>query len=204
MSVVHSNSDLGSWSSPDRTRNATANDHVRHARVGEKKPSADTSHGREFAVPGPTPFRSLVMSGLLKAHCFPGCPPLGRRFLYFQRVRHQTPNSALGQIPANLLPSLPLPLLLVNYPRCPRHNLRGNPHPAGTPGWCMVPRRTTQLRGTIMTLRNVLNVLLRPPSQFSHPSISELYLGPFSFGYLCHSSRRSTCRFPPSPGAILT
>ena len=196
MSVVHSNSDLGSRGSPDRTRNAMGNDHVRHACVGEKKPSVDTSHGRELAIPGPTPFRSRVISGLLGVHYFPGCPPLGRRFLCFQRVRHQTSNSALGQIPANLLPPLPLPLLPVNYP--------GNPHPAGTPGWCMVPRQTTQLRGTIMTLRNVSNVLLRPPSQFSHPFISELYLGPFSFGYLCHSSRRSTCKFPPSPGAILT
>jgi len=154
------------------------------------------SHDSDLLVSAPMRIRLRVKTRpVLKAssNYLPICPPTGSRLSNLWHVHRQTSPSSLGLVPTNPLPPFPRHHLLFHMSD-PCH-----PHPAYP---CWAPRQISQSCGIPTELRDVFRAIPYPPSRFSHPSISKLYLGPS--GYRCRSSLQSTRKFPPSPGATST
>ena len=188
--------------SPHPFRNATLNDPVRHASTGIGMLTACMIRNSD---PIPlSPMRLWLRVIASPDPCTPALypskhPPIG--FQNPELARHHS-LSSLGPIPANPAPPFPHPSLPVNDPLHRWRDLRGNSHLAYATKWGWVLHRMSRSYRGPMTLRNASHVSLGRPSRSFHLSIFKPYLGLSQYHY--HSSRRSTCRFPPSLGATLT
>ena len=87
-------------------------------------------------------------------------------------------------------------------PRLQRRDFPRTSYLVHTVKYHWVPRQVPQSGRRPMTLRNVSHLPLIPPSQSSHPSISNLFLDPFKLRF--RSSRQSAYRFPAVLGTTWT